>query len=54
MACRPYNVEIEETEVSPGAKIARQLSESLYIINAFAQKFFTDNLLNQRKARTLH
>src|SRR5437870_13769366 len=36
-----YNVEVEETEVSPEAKQQQQVSDSLYIINSFAQKFFT-------------
>src|ERR1700710_2546460 len=46
-----YNVEIEETEVSPEQKLQQQLSESLYIINTFAQKFFTDNLFNQQEGQ---
>lgn len=44
-----YNVEIEETEVSPDQKIQQQAAESLYIINNFAQKFFTDKLLNTQE-----
>ncbi|MHB1921993.1 MAG: CHC2 zinc finger domain-containing protein, partial [Chitinophagaceae bacterium] len=39
-----YNVELEETEESPEARQKQQLSESLHIINQFAQKFFTNNL----------
>ena len=41
-----YNVEIEETEVSPEQKIQQQVADSLYIINNFAQKFFTEQLHN--------
>jgi DNA primase len=41
-----YNVEVEETAVSPEVKLQQQVADSLYIINAFAQKFFTDQLLN--------
>ncbi|MGB8190491.1 MAG: DNA primase [Chitinophagaceae bacterium] len=41
-----YNVEIEETEVSPDQKLHQQVADSLYIINGFAQKFFTDKLFN--------
>src|ERR1700742_1947062 len=37
-----YNVEVEETEVSAEQKIQQQAADSLYIINNFAQKFFTD------------
>jgi DNA primase len=46
-----YNVEIEETEVSPDQKIQQQAAESLYIINSFAQKFFTDKLLNTQEGQ---
>ncbi len=41
-----YNVEIEETEVSPEAKLHLQAADSLFIINQFAQTFFTDALFN--------
>lgn len=41
-----YNVEIEETELSPEIKQLQQLADSLYIINNFAQKNFSDNLFN--------
>lgn len=39
-----YNVTIEETELSPELKIQHQVSDSLYIINSFAQKFFSQIL----------
>src|SRR3954469_16764200 len=41
-----YNVEVEETEVSPEVKLVQQAADSLYIINNFAQKFFSDTLFN--------
>ncbi len=41
-----YNVEIEETQVSPEQKLQQQTADSLYIINGFAQKFFSDYLFN--------
>jgi DNA primase len=41
-----YNVEIEETETSPEYKQQQQTADSLYIINGFAQKFFSNALLN--------
>lgn len=41
-----YNVEIEETETSPEFKIQQQASDSLFIINNFAQQFFTEALFN--------
>jgi len=39
-----YNVEIEETETSPEFKEQQQAADSLYIINKFAQQFFTEVL----------
>jgi DNA primase len=39
-----YNVEVEEKEVSPELRQQQQVAESLYIINGFAQKFFSDTL----------
>ena len=39
-----YNVQVEETEVSPELKLQHQVADSLYIINSFAQKHFTHNL----------
>jgi DNA primase len=41
-----YNVEIEETETSPEYKQQQQVAESLYIINNFAQQFFSNALLH--------
>ncbi|MEO6537057.1 MAG: DNA primase [Ferruginibacter sp.] len=41
-----YNVEIEETEISPAIKLVRQAADSLYIINNFAQDFFSNALFN--------
>ncbi|HUS03791.1 MAG TPA: DNA primase [Chitinophagaceae bacterium] len=41
-----YNVAIEETETSPEIKQQQLLADSLYAINNFAQKYFTDVLFN--------
>src|SRR6201985_223533 len=41
-----YNVEIEETELSPEVRQQQQVADSLYILNGFAQKWFHDALLN--------
>src|SRR5215204_557420 len=41
-----YNVDIEETETSPEARQVQQVSDSLYILNSFAQKYFSDALFN--------
>ncbi len=46
-----YNIEIEESAVSPELKIQQQTSESLYIINNFAQKFFSEALFNTEEGQ---
>ncbi len=48
-----YNVEVEETAVSPEIKIQQQTADSLYILNAFAQKFFSDSLQNGEEGQTI-
>ncbi len=40
-----YNVAIEETETSPEFKELQQASDSLYIINKFAQTIFYRNFI---------
>ncbi len=39
-----YDVPIEETETSPEYKQQQQVADSLYILNGFAQKYFSDTL----------
>ncbi|CAN5859683.1 DNA primase [soil metagenome] len=48
-----YNVEIEETETSPEFKIQQQAADSLYIINSFAQNFFSDKLFNSEEGQDI-
>lgn len=48
-----YNVEIEETETSPEFKIQQQAADSLYIINSFAQSFFSDQLFNSEEGQDI-
>lgn len=48
-----YNVEVEETETSPAYKEAQQKADSLYIINGFAQKYFSDLLLNSEEGQDI-
>lgn len=48
-----YNVEVEETEVSPEKKIAQQTSESLFIINQFAQQFYARQLLETEEGQSI-
>ncbi len=48
-----YNVEIEETEVSPELRMAQQVSDSLFIINDFARNYFSDVLFNTDEGRDI-
>jgi len=48
-----YNVEIEESETSPEYKQQQQVSDSLYIINSFAQKFFSNELFNSEEGQDI-
>ncbi len=47
-----YNVEIEETYSSPEVLQERQTAESLFIINTFAQKFFTEQLFETEEGQS--
>lgn len=46
-----YNVEIEETEVSDEVRQQLQAADSLYILNGFAQKFFSQQLFENEEGR---
>jgi DNA primase len=46
-----YNIQVEETEVSPEVKLQQQAADSLYIINAFAQKHFSANLFESEEGK---
>lgn len=48
-----YNVEIEETDVGQEAKQQQQLTDSLYIINNFAQKYFSDTLFESEEGQAV-
>jgi DNA primase len=48
-----YNIQVEETAVSPEVKQLQQVSESLYIINDFAQKFFAEQLLETEEGKDI-
>ena len=48
-----YNVEIEESENSPEYKQQQQVADSLYIINNFAQKYFTNALFNSEEGQDI-
>ncbi len=48
-----YNVEVEETEVSPATRALYQTADSLYIINNFAQQFFSAVLLQSEEGQDI-
>ncbi|RXK86494.1 DNA primase [Filimonas effusa] len=48
-----YNIEIEETAVSPEIKQQQLVADSLFAINSFAQKFFADQLWNTEEGQNI-
>ncbi len=48
-----YNITVEETEVSDEYKQEKQLVESYYIINEFAQDYFVKNLFETQEGQTI-
>ena len=48
-----YHIEIEETETSPEFKQQQQVAESLFIINNFAQQYFSDILFNEEEGQDI-
>jgi DNA primase len=48
-----YNIELEETAVTPEIIEAQKIEESLRIINDYAQKYFTDNLLKTTEGQDI-
>ena len=48
-----YNVDVEETETTPEQKQLQLQADSLYIINTFAQKFFSDYLFNSEAGKDI-
>ncbi len=48
-----YNVTIEETETTPEQKLQQLSADSLYIINNFAQKYFSDYLFNSEEGKDI-
>ncbi len=48
-----YNVTVEETFSSPQAKEMRQTADSLHIINAFAQQFFSKQLFESEEGQAI-
>lgn len=48
-----YNIEIEETKTSNEEIVAKQIKEGLYIVNNFAQQYYTDNLLHSDEGKSI-
>lgn len=48
-----YNIEIEETAVSPQVKQAQLVADSLFVINNFARTYFTDQLWNSEEGQNI-
>ncbi len=48
-----YNIEVEETKESNEGVVAKQIQESLYIVNNFAQQHYTDNLLHSEEGKAI-
>ena len=48
-----YHVEVEETEKSPEQIQLQQTADSLYIINQFAQKYYSENLFETDQGRDI-
>ncbi len=50
---RKYSIEIVEKEVTPEERALQNEKESLYIVTQYAQKYFTDLLLNDDHGRSV-
>lgn len=48
-----YSIEIEETIPDPQELVMRDERESLFIINTFAQKYFTENLFENEEGKSI-
>ena len=50
---KKYNIEIEEEQVSPEQEILRDEKESMLLLNGYAQKYFTDTLVNTEEGKAI-
>ncbi len=48
-----YNIEVEETETTPELKLYQQSSDSLFVINNFGQKFFSEALFKSEEGQDI-
>lgn len=50
---KKYNIEIEEEQISPELEILRDEKESMLLVNGFAQKYFSDTLINSEEGKAI-
>lgn len=50
---RKYNITIEEKEATPEELASRQLADSLYIVNEYAQEYFDNQLFNTNEGKSV-
>ncbi|MEM7105112.1 MAG: DNA primase [Bacteroidota bacterium] len=50
---KKYNIEIEETRTTSESEQERKLFDSLFLINKFAQEWYTDQLLNSNLGKSV-
>jgi DNA primase len=48
-----YNVEVEETAVSPEVKQMQQTADSLFILNNFARQYFSEKLMQSEEGQAI-
>lgn len=48
-----YNIEVVEREITPEERQAQQLSESLYILNQYAHKYFEKQLFETNEGKSI-
>lgn len=50
---KKYNIEIEEEQITPELEILRDEKESMLLVNGFAQKYFSDTLINTEDGKAI-
>ncbi len=50
---KKYNIEIEEEKISPELEILRDEKESMLLLNGFAQKYFSNQLINTEDGKAI-
>jgi DNA primase len=50
---KKYNIEVQETEITAAQKEQVQVADSLFIINNFAQQYFSNNLFEEGEGKAI-